>query len=61
MDLESEIIQLVRQNIRPKFPSLNDEQQARLDNALKYDVNYDILKKELVEYIDCLLYTSRCV
>ncbi|CAG99162.1 Nkp1p [Kluyveromyces lactis] len=52
MDLESEIIQLVRQNIRPKFPSLNDEQQARLDNALKYDVNYDILKKELVEYID---------
>ncbi|CDO94225.1 unnamed protein product [Kluyveromyces dobzhanskii CBS 2104] len=52
MDLDSEIIQLIRQNARPKFSSLNDEQQTKLDNALKGNFNYDLLRKELAGSID---------
>lgn len=52
MDLEADISQLIKQNLRPRFSSLTAEQQAQLDSIFAYNFDHDLFKHELMESLD---------
>lgn len=52
MDLENEITQLIRNNIRPYHSSLTEEQNSQLQKIIPHNLNYEQLQSDLRQHLD---------